>query len=398
VKLAILGGSFNPIHMGHLLLADAVLSDLGYDRVILVPAYTSPFKPGAEGASAADRLDMLAASISGDPRLTIDDSEIRREGVSYTIDTLSAIEERYRPEARLALILGDDLVPDFPKWRRVREIVSRTDIIIAHRTSLGPVSFPYPYTELKNSVWDLSSGMVRDRIRTGENWRYLVPPGARLLIEDRGLYGYGAAPLPGEDPSPGWQTIARVEDTVRAMVSPSRFLHSRNAALLARDLCLRFGLDGRAGYLAGISHDMCKSFSDEELTRFARMDGEKISRLEEKKPSLLHARAAAVLLRERFGIHNGDILEAVRLHTSGGAEMGPLAKVLYIADKIEVARERVSPELRTMGMKAADPSPGLDTLFTAVLDETVAYLRSRELDLSEGTLRLLEAIQKRRSL
>jgi nicotinate-nucleotide adenylyltransferase len=410
--------------MGHLLLADTVLSVLKYDRIILVPAFTSPFKPGAEGASAADRLDMLAASIPGDPRLTIDDSEIRREGVSYTIDTLIDIDDRYRPEGKLGLILGDDLLRDFPKWRRAEEIISRTDIIIAHRISSKEISFPYPYKELKNDIWALSSGVIRDRIRGRENWRYLVPPGARLIIEDRGLYGYGAAPVtdpvpalsPGAALSPGGsvpsistsalspigppirQTITRIEDAVRAMVGPSRFLHSRNTALLSCDLCLRFGLEAQAGYLAGISHDMCKSFTDEELTRFARMDGEPVSKLEQKKPSLLHARAAAVLLRERFGIHNRDILEAVRLHTSGGAEMGPLAKVLYIADKIEVSRERVSPELRDLGMKTGNPLVGLDTLFVAVLDETVAYLRSRKLDLSEGTLRLLEAMHKRRTL
>jgi nicotinate-nucleotide adenylyltransferase len=182
------------------------------------------------------------------------------------------------------------------------------------------------------------------------------------------------------------------------MAGPSRFLHSRNAALLSYDLCLRFGLEGWAGYLAGISHDMCKSLTDEDLIRIARTDGEPLSKLEQKRPSLLHARAAAVLLRDRFGIHNRDILEAVRLHTSGSAEMGPLAKAVYIADKIEVSRERVSPELRDMGMKAGGPPVSLDTLFAAVLDETVAYLRSRELDLSEGTLRLLEAIHKRRAL
>jgi nicotinate-nucleotide adenylyltransferase len=181
------------------------------------------------------------------------------------------------------------------------------------------------------------------------------------------------------------------------MVSPARFLHSRNTALLAYDLCQRLGLEGQAGYLAGISHDMCKSFTDEELTRFARMDGGPVSRLERKKPSLLHARAAAVLLRERFGIHNRDILEAVRLHTSGGAEMGPLAKLIYIADKIEVSRERVSPELRDMA-RTVDSLDGLEPLFAAALDETVAYLRSRKLDISEGTLRLLEAIHKRRAL
>ena len=118
MKLAVLGGSFNPVHVGHLFLADAALAGLDYDRVILVPAFQSPFKIGAEGASPQDRMDMLAASIAGDPRLTIDDCEIRRQGVSFTIDTLTDIIARYKPEGKIGLILGDDLVSAFDKWRQ----------------------------------------------------------------------------------------------------------------------------------------------------------------------------------------------------------------------------------------------------------------------------------------
>ena len=90
MKLGILGGSFNPVHFGHLFLADKALSALGLDRVVMIPAYRSPFKLAAEGMenSAADRLDMLAAAVEGDSRLAIDCCEIRREGISYTVDTL----------------------------------------------------------------------------------------------------------------------------------------------------------------------------------------------------------------------------------------------------------------------------------------------------------------------
>jgi nicotinate-nucleotide adenylyltransferase len=393
LRYAILGGSFNPIHMGHLFLADTVLSAFGYDRVILVPAYTSPFKPGAEGASPGDRMDMLIASIPAAPRLTIDDCEIRREGVSYTIDTIRDILERYRPDGKPGLILGDDLTRDFHKWRGADEIVSLTDIIIGHRLSAEDIPFPYPHRRLENEIVELSSGNVRDRIGNGEAWRYLVPPGARFIIEDRFLYGFNkpedrAGPLSAVSV----ELIAGIETSVRKMISPSRFLHSRNVALLARDLCVRYGarlgLDPLSGYLAGIAHDMCKSLPEAELVRLTKKDGKPVSKLERKKPTLLHARAAAVLLRERFGIHNQDILEAIRLHTMADMEMGPLAKAVFIADKIEVSREQVSPALRNPGSFG-----DLDTLFAAVLNETVTYLRSRSLTLSKGTLRLLEVMK-----
>jgi nicotinate-nucleotide adenylyltransferase len=409
VKLAILGGSFNPVHLGHLWLADAALSILGYDRIILVPAFVSPFKPGVHEVSAGDRLDMLAASVPGDPRLTVDGCEIRRGGVSYTIDTIADIRQRYRPEGKMGLIIGDDLAQTFSQWRRAEAVAAETDIIIARRESAKPAAFPYPCTPLNNAVMEISSASVRARIQNGGPWRSLVPPGARFIIEDRRLYGYtppargedagnaAAGGLSGQVPAAGTKVsrelIARVEAEVRSLVSPSRFLHSRNAALVAYDLCVQFGPDPDRGYLAGIAHDMAKSLPEGEMKRLARRDDKTFSRLEQKKPSLLHGRAGAVLLRQKFGIEDEDILEAVRYHTTGRPGMGPLARIVYIADKIENSREDVNGELRDFSRFA-----GLDSLFTAVLEETVAFLRSKQMDLSAGTLKLLDTVHNRRDL
>jgi nicotinate-nucleotide adenylyltransferase len=387
MKLAILGGSFNPVHIGHLYLADTMLSVFDYDRVIFIPAYQSPFKVGAEGPSPEDRLEMLAASIAADTRLTIDDCEIKRKGVSYTIDTIEQIVRRYRPTGKPALLMGDDIARDFHKWRRSEDIARIADLIVARRVPSMSDTFPFPCKQLHNEVMEVSSAEIRERIRNNGNWRFLVPAGARIIIADRGLYG--GAPR-GEAASPSDALIVRVEDAARSALSGSRFLHSRNTALLASDLCRRFGLDSRSGYLAGIGHDICKALSEKEMVAMAAQDGEKLSKLELKKPSLLHARAAAVLLEQRFGVKDADILDAVRLHIGGAMGMSPLAKVVFVADKIEISREGIEPELRDLSETGS-----LDQLFTAVLNNNVAYLRSREADISEGTLRLLEAMQKR---
>jgi nicotinate-nucleotide adenylyltransferase len=389
MKFAVLGGSFNPVHIGHLFLADAALTSLGYDRVILVPAHTSPFKPGAQGASPKDRLDMLIASIPADSRLSIDDCEIRREGVSFTIDTIKDIIERYRPEGKPGLILGDDLAREFHRWRNADEIAELADIIIAHRRSPEAIPFQRPYRQLDNEILELSSGNLRDRIGRGGAWEYLVPAGARHIIRDRRLYGLGQDETKsGDGTGISMELIAGVEAMTRSLLSSARFLHSRNVALLAHDICRQFGLDPQAGYLAGIAHDMCKSFSEEALFSLTKRDGRPVSQLEKKKPSLLHARAGAVLLEERFGIHDRDILDAIRLHTLADPEMGPLAKAVFIADKTEISRERVNVALRDIGK-----FPSLEALFAAVLNDNVAYLRSRKLALSKGTLRLLEAMK-----
>jgi nicotinate-nucleotide adenylyltransferase len=414
VKLAILGGSFNPPHLGHLYLADSALSAFHFDRLILVPAYISPFKqfkpraphgagqeaPGAQRefpgqASPADRLDMILASVTGDPRISVEDLELRRGGLSYTIDTLAEITGRYRLKQKPALILGDDLGAGFSKWKQAEEIARRADIIIARRTPVlgGPEKpeFPFPHRSLDNEVLDISSAMIRDRIAGGKAWRYLVPRGARHIIEDRGLYGAlpvcgtggTGAPAPAAAPL---SRIARVEDAVRESLSPSRFIHSRNTALMARDFARRWGLDQEAAYLAGIAHDMAKPLDPEALLALAREDGNKISSMEQKNPHLLHGRAAAVLLQKYFGIHNRDVLEAVAFHTTGKKDMPDLARAVFIADKIEFSRPGVPSRLRDLAEQA---DCGAGELLRAVAEYALRGLKTRGLEAAEETLGLL---------
>jgi nicotinate-nucleotide adenylyltransferase len=415
MRIAILGGSFNPVHIGHLALADAVISTLRYDRVIFVPAFVSPFKPDADAENPQDRLDMLVSSIAGDPRLTVDDCELRREGVSYTISTAVDIIRRYCPDGKPGLIIGDDLARDFTQWYKSDEILEKADVIIArriYREGMDALVFPFPHTALDNEIMDISSSNVRERIAQDKNWRYLTTAGARAIIEDRGLYKPRSKPLSGglEEPEAvetmkrnapthasarapvSFSQIVYMENEVRTLVSPSRFLHSRNTALLCYDLCARYGLEPLKGYLAGIVHDICKSFPEEELFRLARKDGEEMTKMERKKTSLLHARAGATLLKERYSIQDEAVLEAVRCHTTGRENMCPLAKIVFMADKIEVSRPEVKLSLREL---CARPSLSLDELFAVVLEETVTFLMSKEQDVSEGTLRLLASMSRK---
>jgi nicotinate-nucleotide adenylyltransferase len=389
MKLAVLGGSFNPIHLGHLFLADAVISELHYDRVVLVPACVSPFKPSNTETenNAPDRLEMIAASIAGDPRLTVDDCEIRRGGVSYTIDTVTDIIRRYAPDGKLGLIIGDDLAPEFPQWHQSGEILALADIIVARRIRSQALNVPYPCTPISNEVMEISSGTIREKIAANADWRSLIPSGARNIIEDRGLYGCGVQTVPKN-------LILRVEEAAREDLNRERFLHSRNTALMVWDLCRRFGpaykLDPQWGYLAGIAHDLGKPLSDKELIKVINNDNGKISPLEREKPSLLHGRASAILLRDYFDIHNEAVLEAAALHTLGGSNMGPLAKMVYIADKMEVSREKADPALRKLVYTGDD----LDRIFVAVLEQTVSWLRAKKIKLSEETLGLLEKTRR----
>ena len=392
MRLAILGGSFNPIHLGHLFLADAVLTELRYDRVVMVPAYVSPFKPTAVGMedSAQNRLEMIAASITADTRLSVDACEIRREGVSYTVDTVADIIQRYSPDGKPGLIIGDDIAGEFPQWYKSDEILSMADIIIARRLHSGSLEVPYPNTQIRNDIMEISSGTVREKIASNSVWRYLVPDAVRIIIEDRKLYGYSGSPSDTRQASVK-NLIQRVENEARANLNLTRYIHSRHTALLAYDLCCRFkkdypSLDPDLGYLVGIAHDLCKQLCDEEQIRLTKIYGGEISRIEKEKPSLLHGRACAVVLKDHFKINDNEVLEAIAVHTEGHKDMSPLAKILYIADKMEVSRLKVEPAVRNRILSGDT----LDQILIMVLERAVFSLRDRKLELSKNTLGLLE--------
>jgi len=390
LKLGILGGSFAPVHNGHIFLAEKALAELKLDRVVFVPAYRSPFKLDAEGMeiSAKDRIDMLAASIVGDYRFAIDICEIRREGVSYTIDTLEDIIERYLPTGKPTLIIGDDIAADFPKWRESDKILKLADIAVAHRVNSKTVKYPFANTTIENEILDVSSHEIRRRIGEGGDWQSLVPPGTAAIIKDRSLYGYKGDSRPEPPPD---SVIQRVETAARETLSTERFLHSRHTALHSYDLCRRFALDPMDGYLAGIGHDLAKQIDNKLMLKIVKTAGMDISALEMDKPNLLHGKAAAVLLRERFSIHNEDVLEAVEIHTSGNENMGPLAKVVFIADKTEASRN-IDPALRKMCREDT-----LDNILFAVLEKSIAKVRAKGMDVSDDSLRLLKKMKEKKN-
>jgi nicotinate-nucleotide adenylyltransferase len=311
---------------------------------------------------------------------------LRRGGVSYTIDTIGDIEERYAHKGKLSLILGDDLLPGFSSWKSADELASRVDLVIASRVPIAndlSESFRYPHRFLGNPRFELSSSHIRKLIAENGAWRFLVPDGVRDIIEKRSLYSWGATP-----PSEYTDLCRRVDRWVFSQLSEARYLHSRGVALMAADLCERNGQDPDKGYLAGIAHDVCKELPFEAMRSLALENDGPLSPMEKELPSLLHARASARALEKNFGVRDLDVLESIRMHTLGSESMGTLAKLVYAADKIEPSRRGVSPALRVLALSAR-----ADELFLAVLSDNVDHLHSRGKRVFEETLALLSRLQ-----
>ena len=195
MRLAVLGGSYNPIHIGHLMLADAVALRYGYDTVAFVPAFLSPFKDGHSGCTADDRLAMVKLAIADNPAFYCEPCEIQRQGVSYTIDTLKFLKKKFpQCEGKIGLIIGDDLLEGFAGWREAEHIPDYADIIVGNRiidrystiqaSSAGKV----PHLRVDNALLPVSSSGIRAAIKEKKSWRYLVPSGVYSYIKEHKLY------------------------------------------------------------------------------------------------------------------------------------------------------------------------------------------------------------------
>jgi len=189
LRLLVLGGSFNPVHIGHLVMVEEIRVEFGYDLAILVPSLRPPHKRLAEEPGPELRMEMLRLALDADESLAMDACEIERGGVSYTIDTLRDVASRYPLEGRPGLILGDDLIPGFPTWRRPEELAEAADLICAHRSCREELPLPFPHRYAHNSIVEISSSQVRERIAAGGAWRRLVPQPVFRFIVERGLYG-----------------------------------------------------------------------------------------------------------------------------------------------------------------------------------------------------------------
>lgn len=189
MRIGILGGTFDPPHIGHLLAATDACELLELDQLIFVPTATQPLKAGAPVTAAEERLAMVRLLCGSDPRFQVSDVEVRRGGLSFTVDTLRAFREQWPAEtADLVLLLGGDAAAQFPHWKEPEVVQALAKVVVMTRGELSVPGLAKGMTTVATRRVDVSSTEVRERIREGRTARGLVTEGVAAYIERRGLY------------------------------------------------------------------------------------------------------------------------------------------------------------------------------------------------------------------
>ena len=197
MRVGILGGTFNPPHLGHLVCAQEAYLQLGLDRVMLMPARIPPHKAVDDEPGPEHRLALCRRAVDGDERFTVSDLEMRRDGPSYTVDTLEELHSQ-DPDTEMFLIVGGDVAAGLPRWHEPERVLSLATPAIAKRrgtrrpaieAALGTLRGGERACFFRMPGISFSSTMVRDRVRSGQSIRYIVPDGVASYINENGLYG-----------------------------------------------------------------------------------------------------------------------------------------------------------------------------------------------------------------
>ena len=342
-KIGILGGTFNPIHNAHLAMAQAAYEQYGLDEVWFMPSGSPPHKKNKKIASAEHRKRMVQFAIDDVAHFRFSDFELRREGTTYTRDTLKLLCER-NPKSQFYFILGGDSLRDFATWYHPEEIVRYCRILAVARNGVS-------FEELERACKKYSSEMggeflpvrmnpivissedIRERIGKGMSVQGLCPEIVNRYISIHGLYGRKKLKLKKDE-----RDTKHICACLQASLRPKRYLHTLGVSDTAANLAYCHGADGERARLAGLLHDCAKYYSDEEMIALCDRYEIALTDIERKNPALIHGKLGACLAKKRYGVKDSEIASAIRCHTTGKPDMTLLEKILYAADYIEPER------------------------------------------------------------
>ena len=316
-KIGIMGGTFNPIHLGHIKIAQAAKSEYHLDKVIFLTSGNPPHKRDAALLDAKIRHIIVKRAISGIDGFIPCDYEVNRTEYSYSVNTLKHFKE-IMPNDELYFIIGGDSLRDFHKWYLPDEILKLCTLLVYQRNGGEFISdFAKPVC---GEMLDISSTEIRQKLENGEDVSELVPPAVLEFIIKYNIY----------------RKKLRFEEQLKTLLTPERYAHSIGVMKTAVELAEIYGADTEKARIAGLLHDNAKNL-DNIYERCRDLEVE-LDEFELKSPPLVHAKLGAETAKIEFGITDTEVLDAIRWHTIGKSNMSLLEKIIFVADLTEPGR------------------------------------------------------------
>lgn len=333
-SIAIMGGTFDPIHYGHLVAAEAVRQELDVEKVIFIPSGRPPHKKNKQIANNEHRYLMTVLATVDNPYFEASRIEIDRPGTTYTVDTIREIRQNCSEACKIYFITGADATAEILNWKNPEELFSMCEFVAVTRPGYDKTKaetekkFEGKIKYLEVPALSISSTDIRNRVLADKSIKYLVPESVEEYIRKFSLY----------TGSPDEPVIDMINKKLHYMLSPKRFEHTQGVANESVKLAKKHGADERKAYIAGLLHDCAKDYSGKDKLRMCEKLGIELDSIMINQSDLTHSFLGAVLAKDMFGIEDEDILNAVKYHTTGRAGMSDLEKIVYLADFFEPSR------------------------------------------------------------
>ena len=339
-RIGIYGGSFNPPHIGHIQAAKQAVEALKLDKLLVIPAGIAPHKqmPG-NSPTPQQRLDMLRLTLADCPQIEVSDLELKREGPSYTYETILQLRESY-PEACLILFMGTDMFLSIDTWKNPEIILENATLGVFYRGDKGEAqAIEAKKTELEqqgarvelvqNVVIPISSTQMR-RLLAFRCAAAFLPEGVLDYIREHRLY----------DTRTDWKNLPmeQLEQVVISLLKPNRVAHVLGCRDTAVELARHWGADETDAARAGILHDITKAIDGPLQLTLCEAYGKILSDFSRRYPKTLHALTGSLVAKRIFG-ENEAVVSAIEHHTTGKADMSLLEKIIYVADYMEPNRD-----------------------------------------------------------
>ena len=381
-KIGIFGGTFSPIHNGHLYIARTAREELDLDEVWWIVAGDPPHK-NAEVISRVPRFAMCQLSLAHEPGQVPKDFEMFRSKPCYTYELLEWMKEQFS-EHDYYFIMGEDSLNLFEQWvhpKRIARVVSLVVAIRGKKSHLEELQktaervqnkFHTKVHLLHTKEVPISSTDLRKRIANQKSISGMVPPEAEEYITSHELY---------QKLSETSINLPKLMEKLESKLKPGRYRHTIGVMETAANLALRYCMPMEKLRIAGLLHDCAKCFDNKELLARCKKYNLPVSKAEKRSPHLLHAKVGAYLAEHEYGISDPAILQAIRLHTTGAPDMSLTEQIVFVADYIEPNRNRAKrlDEIRHMVYMDLD----MGTLM--ILEDTIAYLKEKGDPLDETT-------------